>query len=206
MTTNRLWVLTLVLLLPALAPAADEPATTRAGASARESNIQFIDINEIIARVAKKTGKQFIVDPRVRADVPLIGLDVERIDYDRLLAILFVHQFAAFQSGGAIIVIPDVTGRQMPIPVTTGVAANTPDYEWVTLLLQAKNVCAAQTVPVLRPLMPQAAHLAALPQTNTLLLMDHAANARRIADLFERLDKQAAANKQSCGESKLGSS
>lgn len=189
MTTNRHWALALVLLLPAIAPATDETATTRAGA--RESSVPSIDINEIIARVAKKTGKQFIVDPRVRADVPLVGLDIERVDYERLLAILYVHQFAAYQSAGVVIVLPDVNGRQMPIPVTTGIAANTPDYELVTLVVQAKNACAAQLVPVLRPMMPQAAHMAAVVQTNSLILVDRAANLRRIVDMVERLDKAA---------------
>ena len=200
MITKRIWALALVLLLPAMVTAADETATTRAGA--RESSVPSIDINEIIARVAKKTGKQFIVDPRVRADVPLVGLDVERVDYARLLAILYVHQFAAYQSEGAVIVVPDVNGRQVPIPVTTGIAANTPDYELVTLIVPAKNVCAAQLVPVLRPMMPQAAHMAAVIQTNSLIIIDRAANARRIIDVVERIDKQAAANKQTCGEAK----
>jgi type II secretory pathway component GspD/PulD (secretin) len=47
--------------------------------------------------------------------------------------------------------------------------------------------------------MPQAAHLAAFPQTNTLLISDHAANARRIVEMAERLDK-AAPPGQKCAE------
>jgi hypothetical protein len=56
-------------------------------------------------------------------------------------------------------------------------------------MFQAKNMCAAQVSS--RPASPHAAgaHLAAFPQANTLLISDHAGNARRIIDMAERLDK-----------------
>jgi general secretion pathway protein D len=57
-------------------------------------------------------------------------------------------------------------------------------------------MCASHAVPVLRPLMPQAAHLAAFPQSNSLLISDHAANARRILDMAERLDRAAPAGQK----------
>jgi general secretion pathway protein D len=57
----------------------------------------------------------------------------------------------------------------------------------------------AHVVPVLRPLMPQAAHMAAFFQSNTLIISDHAANARRIVDMVERLDK-ASPGDQKCTE------
>jgi len=193
MKTGPAWALALAILLPALAPAADEKP------AASESTYRSIDINELIERVAKRTGKQFIVDPRVRAEVPLTGLDIDRIDYEKLLAILNVHAFAAYQSAGIVRIVPDASARQLPIPVTNEVPAKALDDEYVMVMFQAKNMCAAQSVPVLRPLMPQAAHLAAFPQTNTLLISDHAANARRIVEIAERLDK-AAPPGQKCAE------
>ena len=84
----------------------------------------------------------------------------------RLLAILTIHQFAAYESNGVVKVLPDASARQLPIPVTSEVPANALDDEYVTVMFQAKNMCAGQSVPVLRPLMPQAAHLAAFPQAN----------------------------------------
>ena len=183
--------LALVLLVPMLATAADPaPAVP---------NYATIDIGELISRVAKRTGKQFIVDPRVRAEVPLIGLDADRVDYPKLLAILNVHMFATYEAGGVVRVVPDANARQLPIPVTSEVPAKALDDELVTVILTPKNMCTAQAVPVLRPLMPQAAHMAAYPLSNTLLISDRAANARRILELVERLDKAAPAG-QKCPE------
>ena len=47
--------------------------------------------------------------------------------------------------------------------------------------------------------MPQSAHLAAYPPTNTLILTDHADNVRRIVELVEQLDKTAP-GKLECGD------
>ena len=177
--------LALAPLIPVIATAAD-PAPAAAPAAA--SNYASIEIGDLIAKVARRTGKQFIVDPRVRAEVPLIGLNADSVDYPRLLAILSVHMFAAYEANGIVRVVPDAGARQMPTQVRTEIDAATPDDEWVTLLVSAKNSCAAYAVPILRPLMPQAAHLAAAPQGNSLVIVDHAVNARRIADAFRRID------------------
>ena len=197
MKTYRLLGLAVVLAMPVLVSAA-EPVSSPCAASSSTSD-DGIELTDLIERVAKRTGKQFIVDPRVRATVPKTGLDIEKVDYARLLAILSVNMFVAYESDGIVRVVPDANARQLPIPVNTEVPAKALADELVTVIFQAKNMCAAQAVPVLRPLMPQAAHLATFPQTNALLISDRAANARRILDMAERLDKAAPAG-QKCTE------
>jgi general secretion pathway protein D len=194
MRTYRPWALAVMLALPVMV-SAEEPATAPflTSSSSPEFGIEMADL---IGKVSKRTGKQFIIDPRVRAQVSKVGLDVEKVDYARLLAILTVHNFSAYESNGIVKVMPDAVARQLPIPVTTEVPAKALDDEYVMVMWQAKNMCTAQAVPVLRPLMPQAAHLAAFAQANTLLISDHAANARRIIDIAERLDKLAPAGQK----------
>src|SRR5690349_9314166 len=102
-----------VLALP-LAAGAQESAPTSASTRAASSEIE---IGDLIARFAKRTGKQFIIDPRVRAQVPLAGMDPDRISYDKLLAILSVHMFAAVSQGDWIVVTVDANSRQLPTPV-----------------------------------------------------------------------------------------
>ncbi len=182
-------VLAIVLPLSAAIPSRGAEPSAPAAAAARAGSA--IPIEELIDRVARRTGRQFVVDPRVRADVLLTGLDVERVDYDRLLAILRVNQFIAIPEKGFVTIVPDAGARQIPVKTYHDLAFKAGDDELVTVLLTAKNLCAAHSVPVLRPLMPQAAHLAALPQANSVIINDRAANARRIGELFEKLDRLA---------------
>jgi general secretion pathway protein D len=172
----------LLMALPIAATAQDSSKITAGSAG--------MDLDDLIARFAKRTGKQVIIDPRVRAQVPLAGIDPGQITQEQLLAILDVHQFAMVQTGGIYSVVPDANARQLPTPVFSDVNFKASDYEIVTLLVTPKNTCAMHLVPVLRPLMPQAAHLAAEVQSNTLIVNDRAVNARRIAGLVDQLDKR----------------
>lgn len=153
-----------------------------------------IDLLELIDQVSRRTGTQFVVDPRVRAEVPLAGLDVARVDLDRLRAILRVHQLVAFQEKGFISVTPDANARQLPTKTYYDLNYSAPDDEPVTLVIEARNICSPHTVPVLRPLMPQAAHLAALAP-RSLIISDRSINARRIAEMFQKLDQASPAGK-----------
>lgn len=168
-------------------------------ASAQDSSFKTssggYDIVELISRYAKRANKQVIIDPRVRANVPLAGIDPNNLSYEQLLAILDVNELTAFEVGGIISIVPDANARQLPTAVYDDPRFKAPDHEVVTLLVQPKNVCANHLVPVLRPLMPQSAHLAAEIQTNTLIINDHAVNARRIAELISQLDKHGTGKK-----------
>lgn len=160
-----------------------------------------IEIQELISRFAKRNHKQIVIDPRVRAEVPLAGIDASDLTYDQLLAVLNVHMFSVVNSGGVMAVVPDANARQLPSPIYTDLDFKAPDYEIVTVLVTPKKVCAAMLVPVLRPLMPQAAHLAAEVQTNTLIVNDRAVNARRIGTLIGQLDKLGTTSVKDCQQS-----
>ena len=77
--------------------------------------------------------------------------------------------------------------RQQPIPTIRPSDTRSPS-ECVTQIVSLKYVSAAQLVPILRPMLPQYAHLAALPAANALIISDRFANLRRIEALAKSLD------------------
>ena len=162
-------------------------------------------LSDLVARVHKKTGKQFIMEPQV-ADVriSMAGLDTSRVDYPMLRAILRYYSLVAFEEKEVVTILAERDARQLPMRTITADDPKIADEELVTRVVQVNNICVAHTVPILRPLMPQFAHLAAYPGIQTLIITDRADNVRRIADLVERLDK-AATGKQDCGGERSGS-
>ncbi len=189
MKTSPLAALGLLLILPAWVPAEESSKSSAAGG---------LEVSELLDRFAKRTGKQFVIDPRVRAQVPLAGIDVNQVTWPQLLTILDVHGFAVAESSGLLTVMPDANARQFSAPTYTDVRFKAADNELVTLLQQQKRTCAAMLVPVLRPLMPQAAHLAAEIQTNTLIINGQAAEVRRIANLAQELDSRGKSDVTNC--------
>jgi general secretion pathway protein D len=152
-------------------------------------NLKDADINALIGTVAEVTGKNFIVDPRVKGKVTVISsrpMDAEEV-YQVFLSILKVHGFAAVPSGAVIKILPDVSAKQDSIPNVSDDAPGRGD-EMVTRVIQVDNVAAAQLVPILRPLVPQQGHLAAYPTTNVLIISDRAENASRLVSIIRRID------------------
>jgi general secretion pathway protein D len=163
-------------------PASQQPTITPAFRDA--------ELSEIIDAVATITGKTFIVDPRVRAQVTIRSSTPMTPDafYQTFLSILQVHGFIAVPSGDNIKILPDANARQVPgndLPSTV----NPNSDEVVTQVISVRNINAAQLVPVLRPLIPQNGHLVAYPASNMLIVSDRANNIARIMRIVQRLDQ-----------------
>jgi general secretion pathway protein D len=155
-------------------------------------NFKDAEIGQVIEAVAAATGKTIIPDPRVRAQVTMLSQTPMTPDafYEAFLALLQVHQFVAVESGGIIRIIPDANARQVPNKDDLAARVNGDSDELITQVISVENVNAAQLVPVLRPLMPQAAHMAAYPAGNILILSDRASNVSRVMRIIKRIDQQ----------------
>ncbi len=152
-------------------------------------NLKDADINALIGTVAEVTGKNFIVDPRVKGKVTVVSsrpMDADEV-YQVFLSILTVHGFAAVPSGAVIKIVPDVSAKQGGIPNASAREPGIGD-EMVTRVIQVDHVAAAQLVPILRPLVPQQGHLAAYPDTNVLIISDRAENVSRLVSIIQRID------------------
>lgn len=178
---NRWRSVLLALCLLWMAPLAAQTITL---------NLKGADINALISTVAEVTGKNFIVDPRVKGKVTVISsraMDSDEV-YQVFLSILKVHGFAAVPSGPVIKIVPDVSAKQDSIPNASDAEPGRGD-EMVTRVIQVDNVASAQLVPILRPLVPQQGHLAAYPTTNVLIISDRAENVSRLVSIIRRIDK-----------------
>ena len=166
------------------------PARERADSQRITPNFKDADITQIIEAVSMATGKNFIIDPRVRAQVTMLSSTSMTPDqfYQAFLSILQVHGFVAVPAGDVIKIIPDANMRQYPSNDLPRSVSSTSD-ELVTQVLAVKNVGAAQLVPVLRPLMPQNAQLSAVTGANILIISDRASNVNRMMRIIARIDE-----------------
>jgi len=164
-----------------------------------------VPIDRIIAAVAKKTGKKFVLDPRVRGDIVIIGQEPANVSYNDLLSVLALYGYVAVATGDYVTILPDANARQGRSPILSG-KESYPDAEVVSVVITPKNVPAAQLVPILRPLIPQYGHLAAVPCVNKLLLVDRFANVKRLQAIIEALDVGEPYKPEKCEDSYKSSS
>jgi len=153
-------------------------------------NLKDADIRALISTVSKFTGKNFIIDPRVKAKVTVISantLTPEAV-YEVFLSVLQVHGYAAVPTGSVIKIVPEVNAKQGPLPLSVKGESYSAD-ELITKIVQLQHVPASQLVPILRPLVPQQGHLAAYNPTNTLIITDHSGNIQRLMKIISGVDR-----------------
>ncbi|MCR9183807.1 MAG: type II secretion system secretin GspD [Halieaceae bacterium] len=155
-------------------------------------NLKEADIQELIKFVAEATETTIVVDPAVKGKVKVVSSKpVSRTElYDLFLSILEVHGYTAVRSGGVVRVIQSKDARSAPVTVRDDEGRRGND-EYVTQVMRLKNISAAKLIPVLRPLVPQQAHMAAYAPSNAIIISDVASNIDRIAAIIERMDRTA---------------
>jgi general secretion pathway protein D len=155
-------------------------------------NLKETDIQELIKFVAEVTGTTIVVDPAVKGRVKVVSSKPVSRDelYDLFLSILEVHGYTAVRSGGVVRVIQSKDARSAPVSVRDDTAGKASD-EYVTQVIRLENISAAKLIPVLRPLVPQQAHMAAYAPSNAIIISDVAANINRITSIIERMDRSA---------------
>jgi general secretion pathway protein D len=153
-----------------------------------EPDFKDVDIQEMIKLVADITGKTLVIDPRVKGRINVISskkLSASEL-YNLFLSVLEVQGFTAIEFGDVVRILPRQDARTSAIPVNN--FGKLGDDTYITQVIQLNNVSAAKVLPVLRPLAPQHAHLAAYAPSNAVIISDTIANIARLRDIIRSID------------------
>jgi len=152
-----------------------------------ELNLRGADIRELISKVSEISGRNFVLDPRVRGEVTVISpqpLDAQGV-YEIFLSVLRVHGYAAVESETGVKIIPQATARQT-IPLASSEVLS--GEHLVTEVVPVVNTQAGSLVDTLRPLVAQHGHVAAVERANVIIMSDHVSNIARLKRLIQEID------------------
>jgi len=143
-------------------------------------NFVNADIEGVVKAVSEITGKNFVLDPRVKGTVNIVSArPVSRaLVYEIFLSALRLQGYAAVEERGMVQIVPEADAKLHPGRGQVQTQVFTLKYE-----------SAAQLVPVLRPLIPPANTITAYPGSNTLVITDYAGNLQRIARIIDSIDQ-----------------
>ena len=186
--------LPLVLLLAAgclgaplpVAFAAQPAAAVTQGAETWTINMKDADIRDFIDQVAEISGETFVVDPRVKGQVTVISkhpLGLEEV-YQLFLSVMSTHGFSVLAQGDQARIVPVTEAR------SAANSSNSAPDDVQTELIQVQHTSVNELIPLIRPLVPQNGHLAAVAASNALIISDRRANIERIRQLINDLDAQ----------------
>ena len=163
-------------------------------------NLKNAEIGAVIETIAELTGRNFIVDPKVKGKVTIISgreMSVEDL-YQVFLSVLQVHGYVAISDGTVTKIVPDAGAKY-----ATNTLIN--DYsgegkttllndDYVTQVIEVDNISAAKLVPILRPMISPKGHLVSHAPTNTLIVSDHMVNIAHLLKIINRIDQESSSD------------
>ncbi len=148
-------------------------------------NLKDADIRAFVDQISQLTGQTFIVDPRVKGQVSVVSsttLSLAEV-YQLFLSVMATHGFSVLTQGEVTRIVPNAEAKSE----AGGGPAGGDLLE--TRVIQVQHTSATELIPLIRPLVPQYGHLAAVGSANALIISDRSANIARIEDLVRQLDR-----------------
>jgi len=155
-------------------------------------NFANAEIEAVARTMATITGRNVVVDPRVKGQLTLI---TERAvtpaaAFQQFLAALRLQGFTVVESAGLYKVVPEADAKLQggSVSVSRGGAPGPGGGQIVTQIFKLNYENAANLVPVLRPLISPNNTINVNPGNNSLVITDYADNLQRLARIVAAMD------------------
>jgi general secretion pathway protein D len=167
------------------------PAAKKAS-SRKYVTIDFdnVEMAVLIKFVSELTGKNFIIDDKVRGKVTIISpkkIPVEDV-YDVFLSVLEVNGYAVVPAGNMIKIIPAALARERSVETRTKFKPGSPDDRMVTQVVSLERANPDDIKRVLDPITPKTSSVLSYPPAGILVITDYLSNIQRLQEIISALD------------------
>src|SRR6266853_1927059 len=186
---------------PVESPAAVPPARAPSGAAVAVTprkgevvlNFQGADLQAVVKAMSQMTGRNMLIDPRVRGQVTIVSARPMPIAgaYQVFLSALKAQGFTAVEGPGDAVRIVPVAEAKAAAPVNEQDGPPRGGEQIITHVVIGQHVAVAQLQNVLRPLMSPTSQLSVYDPANALVITDYADNVRRLLRIIEKIDQPA---------------
>jgi len=147
------------------------------------------DIRDVVTLISKWTGKNFILDNKVRGKITIIGPSQVTLQeaYNAFLSALDANGLTTVQSGKFIRIIESAEARRSPVKTYAGDYAPKDD-QFITRIFQLKYINADEVSREFRDLTTRQGKLFAYEPTNSIIITDTGSNIQRIKEILDTLD------------------
>lgn len=176
----------LLLLQPAVG------AEIKAGQTNRLVSIDFnnVDLNVFIKFISELTGKNFVIDQRVKGKATIISPSKISVAeaYKVFESVLEVHGFTTIQAGKIIKIVPSPDARSKNIETRLREESGAAADKVVTQLIPLKYAAASEIKKLFAPLVSKSSIILDYSPTNTLIVTDVYSNIQRLTKILEAID------------------
>ena len=153
-------------------------------------NFENADIQTVIKAISELSGKNFVIDPRVKGTVNIVSdKPISKVDsYKVLEAALRMQGFATVEADGVIKVLPETDAKTYGMK-TDDNSKNQQGDQVVTKIFIIQHGSATQLASSLRPLIAPNNSISVYPNSNALIITDYASNLERINKIINKLSQ-----------------
>jgi len=153
-------------------------------------NFEGVDIEKFIKFISKTTGKNFIVDRRVKGKITIISeskISVKEA-YKIFQSVLEVHGFALVESGDVTKIVPATDARTKSIETRLREEAGEPEDKVITQIIRLQYAEPNEIKKLFSPLISKSSVILSYPPTNMLIVTDVLSNIQRLLHLLSAID------------------
>lgn len=155
-------------------------------------NAQGADIRDVIKQISQATGRNFIIDDKLRGrKITILShrAMTKGEAYQAFLSALNVAGYTVVEGPGGILKVVDLReAKQYPIPTHVDTTPMTDSF--VTRLVTLRNVGAAEMQRAVRDMISKGGSMSVYAQTNTLIITDSGHNINRLMKIIKELDQE----------------
>ena len=171
--------------------AVDAPAVPES-ADSRFVSIDFnnVDINVFIKFISELTGRNFVVDERVKGQVTIISPAKISVDeaYAVFLSVLEVNGYTTVKAGSVTKIVPSPDARSKNIKTLLKSEAGAPEDRVVTQLIHLKYAQPEEIKRLFTPLISKSSVILSYSPTGTLIVTDVYSNIQRLMRILGTID------------------
>ncbi len=147
------------------------------------------EIRDVVTLISKWTGKNFILDSKVRGKITILGPSQVTLEeaYQAFLSALEANGLTTVKSGKFIRIIESAEARRAPVETYSGEYAPDTD-QFITRIFQLKYINADEVQREFRDLTTRQGKLFAYEPTNSIIITDTGSNIKRIQEIVNTLD------------------
>jgi general secretion pathway protein D len=155
-------------------------------------NFNEVDISTMVKFISDLTGKNFILDDRVKGKISVYSpskLSIEEA-YNVFTSVLELKGFTVLQSGKVAKIVPSAGVRQSGFTLFPEGETLPVNESYVAQVTKLENISAQEALTFLQPMISKDGHISAFGPGNLILMVDSSINIRKLHGILQTIDTE----------------
>ena len=155
-------------------------------------NFNEVDISTMVKFISDLTGKNFILDDRVKGKISVYSpskLSIEEA-YNVFTSVLELKGFTVVESGRVAKIVPSSSARQSGFKLLPEGELAPVNENYIAQVTKLEYITPQEAVTFLQPMISKDGHLSAFGPGNLILMVDSSINIRKLHGILQTIDTE----------------